>query len=153
MIRIVVVVGILLVGVLIGLIAFPRLRRLPIRSWKPGAAMLSLAFFVAATAAATLKIWPLALLLFLVGSVVSMGVRRTRARPHQPAGEAPPPRRRGGMSVEEARNILGVGPEATSDEVQAAYLRLIRRAHPDQGGTSGLASQLNTARDTLLGKK
>jgi hypothetical protein len=26
------------------------------------------------------------------------------------------------------------------------------RAHPDQGGTSGLAAQLNAARDRLLGE-
>jgi len=28
----------------------------------------------------------------------------------------------------------------------------MRLAHPDKGGTSGLAAQLNAARDRLLGK-
>src|SRR5260221_1200011 len=54
------------------------------------------------------------------------------------------------MSLEEARSILGVAPEATRAEIQEAYRRLMRRAHPDQGGTTGLASKLNTARDRLL---
>ena len=33
---------------------------------------------------------------------------------------------------------------------EAAYNRLMRMAHPDKGGTSGLAAQLNAARDRLL---
>jgi len=54
------------------------------------------------------------------------------------------------MSLDEARSILGVGPDATRAEIQAAHNRLIRMAHPDKGGTTGLAAQLNAARDRLL---
>jgi curved DNA-binding protein CbpA len=54
------------------------------------------------------------------------------------------------MSLDEARSILGVGADATREEIQAAYSRLMRLAHPDKGGTSGLAAQLNAARDRLL---
>ena len=57
-----------------------------------------------------------------------------------------------GMSAEEARAILGVAPDASAAEVKAAYSRLMRMAHPDQGGTTGLATQLNLARDRLLGR-
>ncbi|MGE5501427.1 MAG: J domain-containing protein [Ignavibacteriales bacterium] len=56
------------------------------------------------------------------------------------------------MSAEEARSILGVGPGATNAEIDAAYKRLMRMAHPDKGGTSGLAAQLNAARDRLSRK-
>jgi hypothetical protein len=59
------------------------------------------------------------------------------------------PPRRETMSAEEARSILGVGPDATAAEIDAAYKRLMRVAHPDKGGTSGLAAQLNAARDRL----
>jgi len=47
------------------------------------------------------------------------------------------------MSLDDARRILGVGPDASKQEIQAAYTRLMRLAHPDKGGTVGLASQLN----------
>ncbi|MDD3838185.1 MAG: molecular chaperone DnaJ, partial [Phenylobacterium sp.] len=43
-------------------------------------------------------------------------------------------------------------PEATPAEILAAHKRLMGMAHPDKGGTSGLAAQLNAARDRLLRK-
>ncbi|MFN4297668.1 MAG: molecular chaperone DnaJ [Brevundimonas sp.] len=55
-----------------------------------------------------------------------------------------------GMSVKEARDTLGVAPDATTDQINTAWKRLMARAHPDQGGTEGLASRLNAARDRLL---
>jgi DnaJ domain len=55
-----------------------------------------------------------------------------------------------GMTADQARAILGVAQNATRAEIEAAYRHLIRRTHPDQGGTSGLAAQLNAARDRLL---
>ena len=55
------------------------------------------------------------------------------------------------MSLSEARSVLGVGEDATPAEIRAAYTRLMRMAHPDKGGTAGLAAQLNAARDRLLG--
>ena len=54
------------------------------------------------------------------------------------------------MSRREACAILGVREDATRPEIQAAYRRLIRLAHPDQGGSAGLAAQINAARDCLL---
>jgi curved DNA-binding protein CbpA len=54
------------------------------------------------------------------------------------------------MSESQARSLLGVEPGATPAEIRAAYTRLMKRAHPDQGGTAGLAAQLNAARDRLL---
>ena len=54
------------------------------------------------------------------------------------------------MSEAEARSLLGVTATATTQEINTAWKRLMGRAHPDQGGTEGLASQLNAARDRLL---
>jgi hypothetical protein len=54
------------------------------------------------------------------------------------------------MSAAEACSILGVGPQADRAEIEAAYRRLMQRAHPDHGGSTGLAAQLNAARDRLL---
>ena len=54
------------------------------------------------------------------------------------------------MSEAEARSLLGVAADATPQQINAAWKRLMGRAHPDQGGTEGLASRLNAARDRLL---
>jgi len=52
----------------------------------------------------------------------------------------------------EARSILGVPVGAEPEVINAAWRRLMGRAHPDQGGTEGLAAKLNAARDRLLKK-
>jgi hypothetical protein len=75
--------------------------------------------------------------------------RRGRARGPQAEG-ARESGAGGAMSLAEARSILGVDETAGAAEIKAAYLRLIKRLHPDQGGTAGLASKLNAARDRLL---
>lgn len=120
--------------------------------WRPGAAMLSVVAMMMAATFAVRQQYLAAFVVFLVGLFLSMTARRTVRVTH--AGRSPPTSvPRGRMSPEEARSILGVGPEASPEEVQAAYLKLIRMGHPDQGGTSGLAAQLNAARDVLLGRK
>jgi hypothetical protein len=55
-----------------------------------------------------------------------------------------------GMSGAEARSILGVSDQASRAEIETAYRRLMQMAHPDRGGSAGLAAQLNAARDRLL---
>ena len=62
---------------------------------------------------------------------------------------APAPRTEA-MSPAEARSLLGVPADATPQQINTAWKRLMGRAHPDQGGTEGLASRLNAARDRLL---
>jgi curved DNA-binding protein CbpA len=54
------------------------------------------------------------------------------------------------MGRAEARSMLGVGEDATAAQIEAAYKRLMLRVHPDHGGASGLAAQLNAARAVLL---
>lgn len=56
----------------------------------------------------------------------------------------------GAMSEMEARTVLGVGPNATADEIRAAYRERMKRAHPDRGGSTQAAARLNAARATLL---
>ena len=55
-----------------------------------------------------------------------------------------------GMDVAKACAILGVSENATKDEINEAYKRLIQHLHPDRGGSSYLASELNEAKKILL---
>ncbi len=55
-----------------------------------------------------------------------------------------------GMTVDEAYQVLGLGRGATREQVQAAHRNLMKRFHPDQGGTTYLASQVNEAKEVLL---
>ncbi len=55
------------------------------------------------------------------------------------------------MDVETARAILGVDASAGPEEIKAAHRRLMARLHPDHGGSNYLASQINRAKEVLLG--
>jgi uncharacterized membrane protein len=64
----------------------------------------------------------------------------------------PPPRGpRSDMTREEALAVLGLAEGASEDEIKAAHRRLIRRTHPDAGGTADLAARINRAKDVLVG--
>jgi hypothetical protein len=56
----------------------------------------------------------------------------------------------GTMSEQEAYEILGLQPGASEDAVREAHRALMKRIHPDAGGTSGLAARVNQAKDVLL---
>ncbi len=65
------------------------------------------------------------------------------------AGQAPRAGR-GGMSREDAYAVLGLKQGASRAEVLEAHRRLMRAAHPDQGGSDWLAARINQARDALV---
>ena len=56
----------------------------------------------------------------------------------------------GSMTLEEAYSVLGLAPGATPEEIKAAHHRLMKKFHPDQGGSDYLAAKLNQAKDKLL---
>lgn len=73
----------------------------------------------------------------------AQGDRDTRTRVHAQAGV---------MSKDEAYQVLGLQPGASLDEIQKAYRTLMKKLHPDQGGTAYLAARVNQARETLLSR-
>ncbi|WP_374570943.1 molecular chaperone DnaJ [Phenylobacterium sp.] len=116
------------------------------REWRLLSAAFALASFSAAAFVGLRGGWGKAIVLIVIGLWLASSARRTGLGPGAPARPV------SGMSLDEARSILGVGASATPEEIRAAHSRLMRMAHPDKGGTSGLAAQLNAARDRLLKK-
>ena len=70
----------------------------------------------------------------------------------QGAGGSTSQRTGGGMSANEALEILGLDEGASEDDIQKAYRNLMKQHHPDQGGSAWFAARINEARNVLLAK-
>lgn len=121
------------------------------KAWRPGAAGLSLISLLAGVLMLARAAFGEAALFLALAAGFGAAARSKRATSKPAAAEPSAPLVPALMDRAQAAAILGVSRDADAEAVQAAYLRLIQLAHPDKGGTSGLAAQLNAARETLLG--
>lgn len=66
------------------------------------------------------------------------------------AADGAPPHTGGLSGIEEAYEVLGLSPGATPDKIRSAHRALMKKVHPDHGGSAFLAAKINAAKDLLL---
>ncbi|ADG11260.1 molecular chaperone DnaJ [Caulobacter segnis] len=140
----------LLLGVaVLAFLLWPRRRNLlKGDGWRVAAGVAAIVAFAFAGYATIRGSWGTGIVLGVLGLWT---VTEARRRPVIRRQVVHPPR--DDLTLSEARAILGVSADASLEEIKAAYARLIRMAHPDVGGTEGLAAQLNAARDRLIKRR
>ena len=68
----------------------------------------------------------------------------------QGQGQAGGRSRGGTMSRQEAYQVLGLAPGAEAEVIVRAHRALMKKFHPDHGGSTALAARVNQAKDVLL---
>lgn len=59
---------------------------------------------------------------------------------------------RGPMTRERAYGVLGLRAGSTREQIRRAHRELMVKLHPDHGGSTDLAAEVNAAKDYLLGE-
>jgi hypothetical protein len=75
---------------------------------------------------------------------------RTAAQSQHDPGRRSARRRPGTMSEDEAYQVLGLQKGASEEEVVRSHRSLMKKLHPDHGGSTDLAARVNEAKDVLM---
>lgn len=109
-----------------------------------------------AAAMAMRGLWPVAMSL-LGGLMVygrpvlqAFGLWRQLQSMQQKQQQSAPSTNNDTMDVATARQILELEENPSKEDILAAHKRMMAKNHPDKGGSTYLASQINQAKDLLL---
>ena len=75
---------------------------------------------------------------------------RAAAQNQRHPGRGRAGRRAGTMSEDEAYEVLGLHKGASDEEVARSHRSLMKKLHPDHGGSTDLAARVNEAKDVLM---
>ncbi|MGB8901227.1 MAG: DnaJ domain-containing protein, partial [Methylocella sp.] len=75
---------------------------------------------------------------------------RTAAQNQRHPGRGHAGGRAGTMSEDEAYEVLGLQKGASDEEVARSHRSLMKKLHPDHGGSTDLAARVNEAKDVLM---
>ncbi len=86
----------------------------------------------------------------MIGAALGfLGVAMGR-KPSRRSGAVPPRSRLNGDERSRGARHSGVGPDADEETIRKAHRTMMKRVHPDQGGSDALAAKVQEARDVLL---
>jgi len=110
-----------------------------------------------AAAMAMRGLWPVAM--SLLGGLMVYGRpvlqafglwRQFQSMQQKQQDQSAPSTRNDTMDAATARQILELEEDASKQDILAAHKRMMAKNHPDKGGSTYLASQINQAKDLLL---
>ena len=110
-----------------------------------------------AAAMAMRGLWPVAM--SLLGGLMVYGRpvlqafglwRQLQSMQQKQQDQSAPSTRNDTMDAATARQILELEEDASKQDILAAHKRMMAKNHPDKGGSTYLASQINQAKDLLL---
>ncbi len=82
--------------------------------------------------------------------ILTAGMPRWSEHAQGDAAAGRPAASSGKMSEQEAYQILGLEAGASADDISRAHRTLMKKFHPDQGGSTYLAARINEAKEILL---
>lgn len=84
--------------------------------------------------------------------MLGLGARSTQSQDQASSDNRIPTNDRA-MNRRDALDTLGLNDGASDEEIRAAYKRLIKKVHPDTGGSDALARRIQQAKDVLIGER